>query len=407
MSSKIKYIKITSDKDCSGCGACKVVCPVGCITMDADSMGFRYPKVDTERCIKCGACVKVCPFAKSWDEGDIIKSFAVQNKDNAVRMESSSGGVFKALARTVISMGGVVFGAVYDVHWNVIHVKAENDDEVRAMMGSKYVESDTLNTYHEAKVCLLDGKPVLYTGTPCQIAGLKHYLKKDYSNLLAVEVICHGVPSAYVWQSYLSDNIFRQLAGNGKIEDIKFRDKSNGWKNYSLGVRVANSIKSNEISVTAPQQSSENPYRLQPYKDNPYMAAFLRDWSLRPSCYACKCKSGKSHADLTIGDFWKFKDTGSINDDDKGVSCAVCRSERGMYFMLNCTELKIEEVAYKDILRGNTCIEKSVGITDASKRFHRLFPDKGFSETMYRIEHPSIMVRGISFLKRKLKRYGL
>lgn len=199
-------IHITDKKNCCGCSACVQRCPKQCIRLEEDTEGFLYPQVDEETCIKCGLCEKVCPILNQADKLPVQEVLAVKNPDEEERMNSSSGGVFLPLAREVINQGGVVFGAVYDENWEVHHVYAEKIEDVYPMMGSKYLQSKIGNSFKDIERFLKQGREVLFVGSPCQIAGLRTYLRnKQYQNLLAVDFLCHGVPSPGVWRRYLAE----------------------------------------------------------------------------------------------------------------------------------------------------------------------------------------------------------
>lgn len=394
-----KHIVVSDKVLCSGCSACTAVCPKACITMHKDAMGSTYPVVDTSMCIECGSCVRVCPFRNPGAELAPAGCFAAVNCDDRVRLKSSSGGVFNALARSVVSSGGVVFGAVFRGDWMVEHVSEESMEGVARMMGSKYTQSDTLSTFVETRKHLLSGRTVLYTGTPCQIAGLNHFLRKDFPNLITVEVICHGAPERGVWRDYLKELLARptgERAGKNTvlpplkdqdvvIDDIAFRDKRNGWKKFGFALLPASADGGRENTVFAPVY--------QPFQENAFMKAFLRNWSLRPSCYSCRAKSGRSHADLTIGDFWGIGRTDIIPDDDKGVSAVVCRSEKGLTVLRQCVGVELVECSYADILKSNPSMEQSVTYTDNARLFHKLFPKQGFHKALYNVEHPTLFRR--------------
>lgn len=199
-------IHITDKKNCCGCSACVQRCPKQCIRLEEDTEGFLYPQVDEETCIKCGLCEKVCPILNQADKLSVLEVLAVKNPNDEERMNSSSGGVFLPLAKEVINQGGVVFGAVYDESWEVHHVYAEKIEDVYPMMGSKYLQSKIENSFKDAEHFLKQGREVLFVGSPCQIAGLRTYLRnKEYPNLLAVDFLCHGVPSPGVWRRYLAE----------------------------------------------------------------------------------------------------------------------------------------------------------------------------------------------------------
>ncbi len=339
-------IHITDKKNCCGCSACVQRCPKQCIRLEEDTEGFLYPQVDEETCIKCGLCEKVCPILNQVDKLPVLEVLAVKNPDEEERMNSSSGGVFLPLAREVINQGGVVFGAVYDESWEVHHVYAEKIEDVYPMMGSKYLQSKIGKSFKDAERFLKQGREVLFVGSPCQIAGLRTYLRnKQYQNLLAVDFLCHGVPSPGVWRRYLAEtyggydakeqsrlqttagknsDLLLSLNATSPIVDIKFRDKTeSGWKKYRFVVRQKSASKADQNTVL----SSDIHY------DNPFMRGFLSDIYLRPSCYECKCKNGVNHSDLTIGDYWAARVTDQDFDDDKGVGLVLINSQKGkVYF---------------------------------------------------------------------------
>ena len=413
----LKHIDISDKKKCCGCNVCAETCPKGCIEMLPDEMGAMYPHVDTKTCIECGLCVRVCPFENPSEPSQPIECYAAINKNEEERLASSSGGVFNELARRTIDRGGVVFGAVFAKDWSVVHTYAETMDDVLPMMGSKYVQSDTNGIFSHAKRFLEEGREVLFTGTPCQIAGLKHYLRKDYSNLLAVEVICHGAPMPGVWKAYLEETLARPKGvRDGKntfsvhlnetpvITGISFRDKRLGWKKYGLDLRLASDSGGEKKSVSTSVNTSDSCNSLyEPFTDNIYMKAFLCNWSLRPSCYACRAKGGTSQADMTIGDFWGVQNVEVVEDDDKGVSCVVCRTARGVVALREIETCRFTQVDYQTILRGNPSLEKSVILTDSAKRFQGQIPRMGYFRSFDKIAHPSIFIRGINSVKSKLK----
>lgn len=335
-------IHIIDKKNCCGCSACVQRCPKQCIRLDEDAEGFLYPNVNEEACIKCGLCEKVCPILNQADKLPALEVLAVKNQDEEERMNSSSGGLFLPLAREVINKGGVVFGAVYDEHWEVHHVYTEKIEDVYPMIGSKYLQSRIENTYKEAEIFLKQGREVLFVGSPCQIAGLRTFLRnKEYPNLLAVDFLCHGVPSPGVWRRYLAETyggydaedqsrlqatggkntvLLSSLNAKSPIGDIKFRDKEeDGWKKYRFVVRKKSVSKADQNSVL----SSDIHY------NNPFMRGFLSDIYLRPSCYECKCKNGVNHSDMTIADFWGINQIAPEFDDDKGVGLVLLNTKKG------------------------------------------------------------------------------
>ena len=327
-------IHIEKKSDCCGCSACVQKCPKQCISLVEDSEGFLYPEVVAAECVGCGLCEKVCPWTNRPEKLQPKEVLAVKNRNDEERMDSSSGGVFVALARETISRGGVVFGAVFDGKWEVRHACAETLEDVRPMMGSKYLQSRIGDSYRDAEKFLKAGRSVLFSGTPCQLTGLHNYLRKDYPNLLSVEFLCHGVPSPGVWRRYLDETFYsahRAVAGKNTvlsvplksvpvITGIEFRDKKMyGWKKFSFVVRGKSASKADRNSVLLSAM----------HKDDAFMRGFLSDIYLRPSCYECKCKNGVSHSDLTIADYWGINRLMPEFDDDKGVGLVLVNTGKG------------------------------------------------------------------------------
>lgn len=213
-------ITIIDKSKCCGCTACVQRCPKQCITLKEDDEGFLYPHVEINKCIGCNLCEKVCPLINISEKKAPIKVLAVKNRNEEERLNSSSGGIFIALAKYVIDHGGVVFGAVFDEKWEVRHTYTENVEGIIAMMGSKYLQSRIENTFSEAEFFLKQGRKVMFTGTPCQIAGLRKFLKKEYTDLLLVDVLCHGVPSPKVWRKYLYETLKMCIQKNNILSNI-------------------------------------------------------------------------------------------------------------------------------------------------------------------------------------------
>ena len=390
-----KHIEIKHLQDCCGCTACKNICPKQCISMQTDYLGFQYPYVNVSLCIECGMCRQVCPFLNPKKSLSAKKSYAATNSVDEERIKSSSGGVFINLSKRVIAEHGVVFGAVFDENWNVKHVAAQSLYEVSKMMGSKYVQSKMDNCYSQAKSFLNAGKLVLFSGTPCEIAGLKHYLKKDYDNLICVEVICHGVPAPLSWYKNIREakkSINRKDTANYRLDSVSFRDKRKGWRNFGLC-----------YSFAGPDKADSKIEVFESFHQNRFMQAFLNNWSLRPSCYNCKAKNGHSHADLTIGDFWGIENIRTINDDDKGISCIICRTEKGQTIFNSTHGLEITAVSYDSILRGNSSIENSVENTPYATAMKTLIKFLGLGQTMAMMKIYHNIIRAINFVNRRSK----
>lgn len=306
-------INIEDKTLCCGCSACVMKCPKHCITMQADSEGFLYPVVNEADCVDCGLCEKVCHELHPYDERKPLNVYAAINKDESIRLKSSSGGIFYLLAEKTICEGGVVFGARFDDDWQVVIDYAETLENVKPFMGSKYVQARTATAYRDAETFLKQGRKVLFSGSPCQIAGLHHYLRKDYDNLTTVDFVCHGVPSPKVWQRYLDEVV---TSGKRAINDVKFRNKGNGWKKFNFVLSYDQEGKAYSLCSW--------------HQQNHYMRAFLSDMILRPSCHDCRAKQGRSHSDITIADFWGIDKEIPDMDDDKGTGLIMVNTEKGL-----------------------------------------------------------------------------
>lgn len=271
-----------------------------------DTEGFLYPEVDSSLCCHCDACERVCPMLNDNASLKPLYVIACRNEDKDVRISSSSGGIFSSLAEHIISKGGVVFGVRFsDDFGKAIFCEISNTSDISLLRGSKYMQAETTNIYTLVRERLHQERLVLFSGTPCQIRALRLYLGQDaHSSLLyCVDIICHGVPSSEVWRRYLHNVIGNQIPSH-----VSFRDKTTGWKNFSM-----------VIKTTTEAYSCV-------HRDDLYMQSFLRNVNLRPSCYNCQTKNGRSGADLTIGDFWGIP---SGTDDDSGVSQVLVMTNHG------------------------------------------------------------------------------
>lgn len=350
-------ISITYPKECCGCGACAQICPKQCISLKEDKEGFLYPTVDNSSCIDCGLCERVCPVINQNKPKKPIVTLAAVNSDESVRHASSSGGIFTLLAERTIDNGGVVFGAAFDENWDVKHICIDSKSELPKLRGSKYVQSIIGNCYKHAKTHLDTGQEVLFSGTPCQIAGLKRFLRKDYHNLKTMDIVCHGTPSPLVWRKYLDE--VSSMYNIAQITDIQFRDKTEGWKNYSLLIKYKD------------KEGAEKTFR-ETLNENIFMRCFLSNLSLRPSCYACPARNGKSGSDITLADLWGAENICPELYDDNGVSLVLLRNKD---FALQGFEKK--EIEYSKAVMHNPSIESDVALLDKRDRFFRLLQRAG------------------------------
>ena len=348
-------IDIKTKNDCSGCGACRDICPVGAINLVADDEGFLYPRIHTEECIKCGKCDRICPINNRRKE--VVNchrmiAYAAQTKDEYIRQNSSSGGIFTEIASYIINNGGVVFGAAFDETFKVIHIGVENIADLDRLRGSKYVQSEIGNTYVQAKTHLESGRMVLFTGTPCQIAGLYSYLGKNYDSLYTQDIICHGVPSPMIWKKYIE---FREKKAAAKLRRTFFRHKKYGWKMFSVQFEFTNCTEYIQI-----------------LSEDLYMRSFLRNLTLRPSCYSCAFKTKQRPSDFTLADFWGIDKMMPDFHDDIGVSLVITQTEKGKKLFNSISKETIfVEADLAIAAKHNTAIVESVQLNEERKTFFR------------------------------------
>ncbi|MBR6659445.1 MAG: Coenzyme F420 hydrogenase/dehydrogenase, beta subunit C-terminal domain [Paludibacteraceae bacterium] len=361
-------INILDKKDCCGCASCVQVCPKQCISMNEDCEGFLYPKVDSAVCVDCGLCEKVCPIINQGYTIVPLATYAAKNKDEKIRYKSSSGGVFTLIAEQILADGGVVFGARFNENWEVIHDYAETVEGLEPFRGSKYVQSVIGDNYKYAKQFLLEGRNVLFSGTPCQIAGLKKFLRKEYENLLTVEVVCHGVPSPKVWRDYLQYKRAQHVVGKNTVSSsidelpvitgISFRDKTKGWKKFGFKICYA-ALKAAENSVS--KSANIDNCEITPFNEDLFMKGFLKNLYLRPSCYQCMARQGKSGADIAIADYWGIQRIHPELDDDKGVNLVLINTQKGEVYFNEIEGILTYTISdYRKAIANNPCIVKSV-----------------------------------------------
>lgn len=304
--------------NCCACTACVSICPKGAITMVPDENGFVYPVVDESKCVRCGLCEQVCAYRNDVPPVSQKKVSVAVSACTDVR-ESASGGLFAAFAQAVIDQGGAVYGCamIYEKGqlWPRHICVTERRDLIR-LKGSKYVQSDLTGMYPDVRRRLAEGQTVLFSGTPCQVAGLKGFLRKEYENLFTVDIICHGVPGGKLFRDYIS---FEEKKRGAKITSFRFRDKSQGWKLHG-----AMTLDSGETVYFEPEESS-------------YYQMFLNSYTYRENCYSCPYASDHRPGDVTIGDYWcvelvhpeLLRENGGQLDHESGTSCLIVNNERG------------------------------------------------------------------------------
>lgn len=336
--------------DCSGCNACAEACPKHCIEMFPDKKGFLYPKVDTAVCIDCGVCEKVCPFKR---ENRVLNApltaYAAWNKNREQYLESSSGGAAHVFSSYVIKQGGVVYGCTSEEMY-IRHFRVDSLQELSKLQGSKYVQSDVRGLFGQVKADLQTGKPVLFIGTPCQVAGLKSYIKRIPEHLYLVDLICHGVPSLQM----LCEHI-HHILNDRSAEHLSFR-KGQMFR----------------IELTA---RCGTVYSSEPHKDM-YYRAFLKGISYRESCYHCPFARKERVSDVTIGDFWGLQDSSSLPlDISEGISVLLPTSEKGKSLIAAAEhDMQIYERSVEEAVEGNTQLYRPVHKGLSARLLSMLYP---------------------------------
>ncbi len=344
-------MKIIEDiKKCTGCYACFNKCPVSAISMQKDGEGFLYPEIDNCKCIKCGLCQKICPCNNPAGVSENSAVFAGYRNDREKRIKSASGGVFAAIAEYVLSHNGVVFGAAFDENWVLRHICADNEKDLQKLLGSKYVQSIIGNTFSQAEAYLRNGTIVLYSGTPCQIQGLKKYLGKEYENLITIDFFCHGVPSPGVWSEYLD------CLCSGKTL-VKFTQKDKTAKIHNALVF----------------EFSDNSKLTEKYEENLFMKGFNANLYLRPSCFSCSFKGIERCSDITLGDFWDAEKRHQDFVDEFGASAVVIHSSKGHDILDKIRDsLTVAETDFDEIIGENVCFVSSVKLDDKREKFYKI-----------------------------------
>jgi len=362
-------------KFCSGCGACQAICPKQCISMAVDSEGFFYPYRNTNKCVKCHLCEKVCPVLEKEKQRTPLKTMFGKHLNAEIRKNSSSGGVFYALAEKIIDNGGIVYGAAFSNDNSIKHIRISVRKDLTLLQGTKYVQSSTEGIFKLVENDLQKGLNVLFSGTPCQIAGLQKFLRKKYDNLLSVEVVCHGVPSPAVWARFLEEEknkIFKSTPCTDSlnrndidisVKDINFRDKRDGWRNYGLSFKT---------SIYSKSQHNDSLIFYDRFK-NSYMKGFLGHLFLRPSCHNCFSKNFASNADLTIGDAWGIEHYTTSFDDDLGISLIIINTIKGETALSAISTLTFSTMNDYDFNAYNPAIIKSVKTNRKRHQFFKLF----------------------------------
>jgi NAD-dependent dihydropyrimidine dehydrogenase PreA subunit len=315
-------IEVKNKSLCCGCRACEQICAHKAIRMSEDEKGFLYPMVDSATCTECGSCIKVCPILNT--EKTLNKSeaavYAAQNLNRDTLKNSSSGGIFSVIAEFVINQGGLVYGAAFDEGMKLSHIRIADKKDLFRLRGSKYLQSDINDTFQQTKEDLKSGKWVYYTGTPCQLAGLKLFLRKEYENLLTSDLICHGTPSQKIFSTVINH---LEKERKAIVIDYSFRDKKiNGWS-CSSSCHIKRNEKKSMLNYD--------------HHMNAYFNAFIGGAIMRDVCYQCKFSRKERVGDITLADYWGVeKYHPEIKDIDKGISLLLLNNDKARMFFNKC-----------------------------------------------------------------------
>lgn len=376
-------MKILENADqCCGCHACYDSCPAKAIEMRMDSRGFLYPYIIDEKCIQCRKCQKVCPIQNIPALSSLGQAYGCYARSSEEHASSSSGGVFSVLARQVLSSGGAVCGAAFDKEHAVVHTVIENECDLRKLKETKYVQSSIGTVYSEIKELLKSNRLVLFSGMSCQVAGLKNFLGAEYSNLICVDLICHGVPSPGVWKRYLDE-----LTAGKTVENVTFRNKIKGISSVTLDYHLENGTTIQEA-----------------YSESPYIKGFIQNLYIRPSCTACHFKGVERCSDITIGDFWGIDEFHPGFSDGAAVSAVIINTQEGaMWFREVQNQLVTIPARVDEIKHWNSCLYESVTWNKNEDRFFELWNQMSVKETISLLqndENISVKSKKTGFLSR-------
>ena len=361
-----KYIEIKNEKDCCGCRACENICPKNAISMIENKEGFLYPKIDKEKCINCGLCRKVCPLINYVNKNDFLKDnicYGAKNKNTEVLKKSSSGGMFGVIAQYVLAQNGLVVGVEMTEDHVVKHRIIDNEKDLIKLMGSKYVSSNTNDVFSKIKKELDNKRLVLFTGVPCQVAGLTNFLMKDYENLITVDIVCHGVPSQKLFSKYIE---YLENKYKAKVLDYKFRSKeASSWGTFKGLVKLE---KNNRIITKKINADFDK-----------YYHNFLKGNNYRESCYECKFANNKRVSDITIMDFWGVEKIVPNFLDSNGVSCIIINTQKGNELIEKLKNyIDLTKVSYTDVSKYNGQLISPTKRSERRNNFYKNIDEKNY-----------------------------
>ncbi len=352
------YLVTEKKEECSGCTACKNICPTNAIEMIEDEEGFKYPHINKEKCINCKACEKICPNIKKDEKNDIKSVYGVKHKNDKERVTSRSGAAFVALSDYILKCKGVVYGAELGKDFSVFHNRAETKEQRDKFKGSKYIQSDMKDVIQNIKEDLKNNRKVLFTGTPCQVAGVEIVIPEKYKeNLYTCDLICHGVPSKKIFFEFLK---YIEKSTGEKIKEFNFRDKKFGWEPHYETFKFEDG-----------QELTTQYFRNLFYGHN----------ILRPACHKCNYANTHRPADITIADFWGVDKVAPEFMDEKGVSLVIINNEKGKEIFENVkSDFDIINVTKEDCIKYTYTLNNPTPRPDTREKFWEDYKKKDFSE---------------------------
>lgn len=356
--------QLATVNSCTLCGSCSNACPTGAISFTKSYLDFQYPQIDAQKCVGCKSCVKKCPVLTDFNHSVPMsewKAFIAKNTNDEIREKSTSGGVFYAAAQQIIKNHGYVCGAVIDKNFQVKHICSNKEEDIFRMMGSKYAQSNMGNIFQQVQQLIKKGIPVLFTGCPCQIAGLQAFLEKKYHNLILMEVICHGIPSNLMLQNYVS---LLSQKKHSKVIQIEFRNKHNGWHSSSVRAKYKNGKTYDKITIA-----------------DAFMKGMLQNIFLKSSCYACKFRPFASSSDCMVGDFWGAEVEIPEQDDNRGLSVILIHNKTAEEWVNNLG-LSIQKYNVENIIKYNMTIIKSPQINNQRETFYKVSKEVGYQKAI-------------------------
>lgn len=376
--------------ECCGCSLCASVCPQKCISLEEDEEGFLYPKIDETLCVSCGFCMNACKERDKKMKKDVqLKSYIGYHSNEDIRRQSSSGGLFYVLAEHILNKGGSVYGAAFTETFKVEHKRIVAKEELPLLMTSKYVQSAVDSIFALVQRDLQEGRTVLFSGTPCQVAAVRQFIKEKRisGNILLVDFICHGVPSPGIWGTYVQ---YLEQKMHSPLQYVNFRDKQFGWHDFHFYAK------------------SKKGYIEESHELNVYMRAFLSDRNLRPSCYKCSFKKENYYSDITLADAWKIEKDFPKWADDKGTSLFVVRTKQGRELLAALSEEFIcREADYNQWCKYNTSLVAPTAMPTTRQEFFDRYKTKQNTEFWNGFNKPNLKKQVKYCVKKFLKTIGL